>query len=289
VSSPTSAEIQPEAQLRRTIESRLDQGRIELPVLPEVAQKVVAATSSDNADVRQLATLVTRDQAMAAHVLRMANSAQLGTGIKIVSLQQALARLGMQRIRQIALQIACQGSVFIVPGRMLEVRRLFRHALATAFLSQEIARLRRKNVEEAYLAGLFHAVGKPILLQLISKLEKQDGRSYAANQTEAIVADLHPRTGALLMQQWGLPATLQLAVLHHAAPDQAGEAGDAAMMTNFGADLARFALDPASIQVESIRQHPMLTQLNFYPEDLEALLLHCESIDAMVAELGGQG
>jgi HD-like signal output (HDOD) protein len=272
-------------ELRRTVAAWVESGALELPVLPEAAQRVIAATRDETTDVRQLAALVTHDQSMAAHVLRMANSALYNTGVPIVSLQQAVARLGMDRVRQISLQVACQGSAFFVPGRMLEVRALFREALGAAFLTAEIARIRRRNVEEAYLCGLFHAVGKPILLQLLSKLEKQRSVLIDRETVVAIQSEFHTKTGAILIKGWGLPATLQESVLWHENPHAAPEASDGAMMTNLGAALARFALGRGEWSEPQIRAHSMIAPLNLYPEDVDVLLLHCEAIDGLIHDL----
>lgn len=272
-------------ELRRVFDARLESGDLELPVLPEAAERVVNATRDETIDVRKLAALVTRDQSMAAHVLRMANSALFNTGTPIVSLQQAVARLGMDRIRQISLQVACQGSVFFVPGRMLEVRALFREALGAAFLTAEIARMRRRNVEEAYLCGLFHAVGRPVLLQLLCKIEKQSGVLIEPKLNSTILQEFHTRTGAKLIQQWGLSSTLQTSVLWHENPEAAPEPNDGAMMTNLGAALSQFALGRGQWSEPQIRVHTMIAPLNLYPEDVDMLLVHCDAIDSLVHDL----
>lgn len=271
--------------MKRAVAARIDTGRVELPILPEMAQRVAQATRDDHTDVRKLAALVMRDQALAAHVMRIANSALYGAGGPIVSLQQAVARLGMERIRQIALQVACQGAVFFVPGRMVEVRALFRQALAAAFLTAEIARMRRRNVEEGYLCGLLHGVGRPVLLQLIGKLEKSLGTSFEPEIVSPVIAEYHAKAGALLTKAWNLPEALQLAVAFHEQPQEAGDHIDGATMTNYGAALAQFALAAVPAEEAAVRDHQAIGPLNLYPADVEALLAFCRDIDSIIQEL----
>ena len=61
-----------------------------------------------------------------------------------------------------------QSGVFRVPGYEPVLNQLWRHALASGAFAKEIARVRRLNVESAFLCGLLHSVGKPALLQLSS-------------------------------------------------------------------------------------------------------------------------
>lgn len=60
--------------------------------------------------------------------------------------------------------ISCRSKVFNVEGFKTDVRESFDLSLATAALSQEIARVRRLNVEDAFLCGLLHDIGRPVLL-----------------------------------------------------------------------------------------------------------------------------
>src|SRR5690348_9088012 len=96
------------------LRDRIAAGTLELPVLPEVAAEVVARTGREECDLRALADLVRRDQAMATHFLRVANSPLYLPKTKIVSLQQALARLGMSAVREIALLISVKTRTFQV-------------------------------------------------------------------------------------------------------------------------------------------------------------------------------
>ena len=56
------------------LETRIASGALELPILPHVASQVLALSTSDEAHARSLAELLHRDQAIAAHVLRVANA-----------------------------------------------------------------------------------------------------------------------------------------------------------------------------------------------------------------------
>src|SRR5947209_8573150 len=72
----------------------LEDGRLSLPVLPEAAAQIMTAANDEGADARRLTDVVRRDPALASNLLRIANSSLYAPRVPIVSLQQAIARMG---------------------------------------------------------------------------------------------------------------------------------------------------------------------------------------------------
>ena len=93
--SKFTAPTSPKHQIAAKLQEGLDSSSLELPVIPRVASKVFTLTNDPHADVSDLPKLIHSDQSIASHVLRIANSAAYGSGDQIVSLQHAVARLGM--------------------------------------------------------------------------------------------------------------------------------------------------------------------------------------------------
>ena len=254
------------------LRDRIEGGTLELPVLPEVAAEVVAATGREECDLRALADMVRRDQAMATHFLRVANSPLYLPKSKIVSLQQALARLGISAVREIALLISVKTRTFQVRGFERQLKDQFRHSLGTALYAQEIARMRRHNVEEAFLTGLLHDVGRPVLLQALVDLHKEAGLPAHAPAMEAAATADHARVGSALVAKWSLPASLAGAILFHHAPEDAGVDEKGSMTASLADELAHQTLDAEPRDDSLLRSHRALDALNLYPEDLEKLL-----------------
>lgn len=268
--SPTPAEPTVSERLRSVIEERLAAGSIDLPLLPEVAQRVLSACSDERTEVRHLATLIQRDPAMAANLLRVANSALYATPVPIVSLPQALARLGIARVREAALLISCQTRIFRGTGDA--VRKLFQHSIAAGAFAQEFARMRRWNVEEAFLCGLLHDVGRPVLLQTIEDVEESLHLQLDAEARAAAIDLAHPEVGAALVKQWKLPARLAETIRFHHDPFHAPTCAQTAMMTRLSDELAYFALEDGTGSAERVRGLDVLEVLNVYPDELETLL-----------------
>lgn len=266
------------AELHAALVRLVEMKAIDLPVLPEVASQVITASMDEECDLRRLTALISRDQSMTAHLLRLANCALYAPAVPILSLQQALNRLGLKKIRELALIASCESKVFRVAGFDLAVRGLFKHSLAAAAYAQEIARKRGDAVEEAFLWGLLHDVGRPVLLQAIADLRDELGVEVERQSVLAAAGEFHCRVGCDLVLGWGLPERLAAAILHHHAPAQAGNACAVAMLTRLADDLAHFAVGPNQLPAEALRGHAALAPLALDGQELERLLALKETV-----------
>jgi putative nucleotidyltransferase with HDIG domain len=274
------------ARFRERFLEKIAEGSFELPMLPEVATLVMAATQDENCDAKRLSRMIHRDAALAGHVLKLANSPLYAPTVPIVSLQQAVSRLGMKKIREMALVVACQAKVFRVPGQDARVRALFRHSVAAAAYAQEIARLRRWNVEEAFLCGLLHDAGKPVLLQLLVEVERELDLGVDASVVEDVVDEMHGSVGGRLVEEWRLPARLAETIVHHHRPHEAPSAAQSAMMTAIADDLAHFALQSKPVTEAQLGAHPLLVPLNLYRDELDALIARKDAVKAAAEAVG---
>ena len=109
-------------ELRTTILDRLEQGNLDLPLLPQVASQVLTLTSDPNADASKLSSLIQQDQALATQILRIANSPAYMPRSPIVSLQQAIAWLGLSMLAGLAFSVSVQSGVFQIKGYEKEVK-----------------------------------------------------------------------------------------------------------------------------------------------------------------------
>jgi len=275
--------------VRRELSERLKAGSLEMPMLPDVAAQVVQLANDPEADMRDLARILHRDQAMAGHLLRMANSPLYAGPTPIVSLDQAVARLGLAKIRSICLTIACKGEIFQADGFSDEIRRLFKHSLAAAAFAQEIARSRRWNVEEAFLCGLLHDVGRPVLIHALVGIHRHLQLPLTTAEERAgvsqMAATLHAHVGADLVSRWALPVRLVETVRYHHEPQRATTAAQTAMMTALADDLAHLLYGPNTITMDALQSHPLLDPLNIYPDEFDSLLEKQEAVKQIVESL----
>jgi HD-like signal output (HDOD) protein len=268
--------------LGETVSARIAAGAYKVPLLPQVASQVVTLAASPDVDAVKLSALIHRDPSLAGQVLRIANSAAYAPRMPIVSLQQAIARLGLNVVSEIAFAASIQSGVFRVPGHEAALKRLWRHALASGTWGKEIARVRRANVEGAFLCGLLHGVGKPALLQLVVDVARELGCPVEAAWLSGYLEGHHQLLGRKVAEAWELPKAVVGAICHYADYSQAGAHALEAKTTCLADRLATWVLDPEAFDEKTLRAHPVFADLNLYPEDIAGL---CAKRDAVVATI----
>ena len=272
--SSTAADQEVLDELRTTILDRLEQGNLDLPLLPQVASQVLTLTSDPNADASKLSSLIQQDQALATQILRIANSPAYLPRSPIVSLQQAIAWLGLSMLAGLAFSVSVQSGVFQIKGYEKEVKDLWRHALATGLYGKEIARRIRHNVENAFLCGLLHSIGKPVLLHITQDIRKpSETGPLPWALVEALMTESHVPVGAKLAEAWELPEPVKEAIVCHQdhTYQQATSPTKGAIITCLADHMASYLLDPSMIEEEALRALPVVQDLNFYPDDMNAL------------------
>lgn len=191
----------------------LQEGRCELPSMPDLAARIGLAIDDPNTGNEDIARIIQSDPALTARILSVVNSAAFGGMMQITDLNQAVARLGRQQIRSLVFSCIVKG-LFRTDSKALQSRMhaLWDHSCHVAAVSQALARhTPGLSPERAMLAGLVHDIGIiPILgearnhPQLLSKLELLD----------QAIANLRGEVGALTLRQWKLEGDLSEIALH---------------------------------------------------------------------------
>jgi HD-like signal output (HDOD) protein len=198
------------------LDSSLVDNRLELPSLPEVALKIRKALGDENVSTSEIARLIGTDPALAARILKVANSALFHRGTNpITSLHAAASRLGHRMVRNVALSFAAQQVFLGYASRELHshVTTVWQHSVHVAALAHMLARIRSKiEPDEGFLAGLLHEVGK---LYILMRAKEYRDLPLADPALQAVLAEWHPRVGEAVIRAWDLPAELAAAVGEH--------------------------------------------------------------------------
>ncbi len=208
----------------------------EVGSLPSAAAAIVALTVDPACDLDDLARAIKSDAAMALRFLALANSAALSRGQEIRDLKAALVRLGIRRVRNVALLM---GTHDMMPADTsavgLDAAAFWRHCLATASCAQGIAWQRgRPALEDAWLVGLLHGIGVAALARRAADglaqsldLARREGLGLCAAERRVLDFD-HGELGARILESWKLPATFATAVAHQARSFSAATVGEEA-------------------------------------------------------------
>lgn len=279
---PQATPPAPTDPLEQLLIERIRKGAIELPLLPQVASRILAMVYDPDAEAAKLAALIHQDQALAAHVIRIANSPAYMTRNPVVSLQHAVSMLGMNLMSELAFSASIKGSAFKVPGWDDEVKGLWHYSLASGAYAKEIARMRRFNVESAYLCGLLHGIGRPVVLQTLVALSREQGTTLSKELMHQLLDGYYIQVGLLVADDWGLPPPVVESIGFHVDYSYAKTAKQECMTTCLAGRLAKQFLDPEVLDEATLREHVVFADLNLYPKDVDALLAHKEKVQAVV-------
>ena len=211
-------------------------GVVALPVQADIHARLLDAVADPRVDVSHVARLVRADVGLSSKVLHLTNSAFFGSPCNFVSVDRALAYIGPAMFRRLVASRQVFGlgaDAGLRDDLSLEAEQ--RHAVACANIAYRIAPLPELRAD-AFLAGLFHDVGKLIWASRGQSL----GASTAAACTPAPSPECRARLGAYLLGLWGLQRHVVDAVAYHHDPATAcGAALELATVVHVADGLAR--------------------------------------------------
>ncbi|MFT6101608.1 MAG: HD-like signal output (HDOD) protein [Granulosicoccus sp.] len=246
--------------------------KIDVPILPDSTHKVLSLTQDPNSNALQLANILQSEPTLSGHVMCIANSAAYSPASNLVSLQQAITRLGITEISNIAIAASLNNKLFKAQGYEQHVANIWQHALLTARWSKEVARKQRKNVEAAFLCGLLHSVGNIVILQTIADFRSSQDSIMGDYDLDVLFTQFQSDICAVIAQTWGLPTIITEAITYHNRFDDAPSHADIAAAVHFSSQMAMHTCDELVLPLEELRQSSALRILNFYPDDIDELL-----------------
>jgi HD-like signal output (HDOD) protein len=197
-----------------------------LPTLPVVAQQIQKLIANPGSSMVQIAGIIAKDQAIAARVIRLINSAFYGMGGKVTSIQQAIVMLGLNTVKNLVMGVSVvklfQDSA---SASIFDRQKFWMHTFACALGSQAIAKNTGcEHSEDFFLAGLLHDIGILVLDQFFHE-EFIGVLHYAtSNKTDytkaerAILGMTHQEIGEYVARKWKVPDFLLHAIRHHHYP-----------------------------------------------------------------------
>ena len=221
VAPSASASLRPiDTDLYSELTKALDEPNIELPQLPDVAQRVLRLLEKQDVNFAEAARVAERDPVLTAEILRVVNSASFRAIRQVQRLNQAFPRLGVRRLRAILVS-ATMKSIMIAPGGGSKTvgTQLWRGASAAAVVAAETAPRVGIPEDEAYLSGLLHDIGMMVLLRVLHDYQTKTGKKITRPIYAALAERWHEHLGLRLADSWHLPDPLpELIANHHKIP-----------------------------------------------------------------------
>jgi len=204
-----------------------------LPELFHVAVRIARMLDDLNVDVNDLSKVISTDQALTTQLLKLCNSAHYGFSRKIVSLNDAVAKLGFKTLKSLVFVAISHGVLnHELKGYDLGKGELWKNSISCAVYSRYLAKtVRYKDPETAFTAGLLRDIGKLMIHEYVGvnyneiiKVVNSQNITFS-DAEKKILGFNHCEIGSAVANKWNFPVVLVDAIKYHHTPDLAVKEG----------------------------------------------------------------
>ena len=214
------------SSVTRNILERIESNTLSLPSMPTAVARCMALLRENDFSLRQAAQVIEKDPLLAARVLSVSNSATFGGLAQVRNVVQAATRLGADNLRVVLFEVmASHVFVSVDPEIRHACNALWKHSRVVAATSRQLSLMvDAGDAGEAYLAGLLHDIGKPIIASLLVKAENRllgtrTDTWLDSDTWMSIVQAGHRPVGVALARKWMLPEAVVSTVANCATYD----------------------------------------------------------------------
>lgn len=241
----------------------------ELQSMPTVFLEALENINDPQVNAMKLSNIVSKDMALTTKLLRFVNSAFYGFEKEITQVNNAIAMLGFQMVKDIILMMAMKPMMTSQGGK-----DLWEHSIRCAYTSQMLAEsILDSPAEEVFTIGLLHDIGRAIIqiysnedFEEIERLRKMGVDKLLIE--DDLIGVTHPELGEAFAQKENLPEVISASIRHHHDPFVPGAPGMARII----------------YLAEMLIQKDTKTEL-ITPEILEKLEIEIEDVDSLRQEI----
>jgi putative nucleotidyltransferase with HDIG domain len=232
--------------------AKIPWAHLRIPAFPQIAIRVLQLTNNEDVSMRQLGDLISCDPSFSSEVLTIANSALYARRVPVTSILQAIAVLGLNRLKGVCLTVGIRAYLGKSPNRS-SLRAIWRHSLACALIAEQLAQGGSMNTNAAYTAGVLHDIGRLAMVVIRPEtyealLMNHSGSPSSILQHErGLFGFDHCEAGSRLIADWKLPADFEAIVSNHHSPRQKHDPWNLAALVEVScrmADTMGFAVFP---------------------------------------------
>lgn len=225
--------------IAESLHSRLQNNAIHIPRLPDIALAVLDLAHTPGAQPAQLTDILNAQPALTARLLEVVNSGFYGS-IRHEHLASAVVHLGLCATADLIVAVSLNAGLFYAPGYYQCIVEQLRQSIQCGIWAREIALLRRRRIEAAFLCGLLKSIGRPVVME--AALESAVRHRMHLNYGDLLVLADQFEYGATqkVLAEWRMPEVVHQVAEHWLDHHHAGEAREQALTTAAGARLASY-------------------------------------------------
>ncbi len=194
-----------------------------IPTFPENIMLLQRLCNDPDSSIDQIVKRLKLDPALSTDVIKLSNSAGIAPHKRIEDIKTAVVTIGMKNLNAI---LVASNARRILNERYTSFELIWEHCNRVAFYARNIALSLHQTgiIENVYMAGLLHDLGKIILLATDKKLVRKiaeivNNRKITTTTMEEISIGIsHSAIGSLIAQKWNFPDYLVESIAYHHSP-----------------------------------------------------------------------
>ncbi len=188
-----------------------------LPSLSIVVSEFLALARRDFFTAKDFETVISRDQALVARLLKVANSGMYGRSRSITSIPEAVVMIGVDNLKKIVYAVSSEGLI----KKCLQNydyhpdQGFWLHSMGVGYATKILVEASHRcplHAEEGFVAGLLHDVGKLVIDEFLPAGEPRP--ITREEETESVGLD-HAELAEYILKQWNLPLSTSTTVRYH--------------------------------------------------------------------------
>ncbi len=203
--------------------------KIDIPSPPKIVVRILEAVQEDESCFAELAKIISADPALTAKMLKVANSSLYGFSGRVKTIEGALAILGINTLKNIALSFIIVNKMQGQSDEIFDFEYFWKRAVTAAVAAQLVSGMLNGKSDDTFVSGLLQDIGVLVMFYYLPDdyIEVLSAKSATGIPTTLIEKQLigfnHCELGSALLKKWGLPKSIYLPVFYQHTPQEAPE------------------------------------------------------------------
>ncbi len=204
----------------QTVSEVLLSQKIELPSPPNIAMRILEAVQEDDSCFAELGKIISADPSLTVKLLRVANSSLYGFGGRVKNIESALARLGINALKNIALSFIIVRKVQDDSSSVFDFEKFWKRSVTVAVAAKILAPLFNYDSDDIFVCGLLQDIGVLVFFQHCTDSYKEVLVLKNSTKTPGHIIErqvlgmCHAELGGALLKEWGLPESIYLPLFY---------------------------------------------------------------------------
>lgn len=200
----------------------------QLPASPKIFARLSKLIEDEDTGLDYIASLIKMDPSLAAHILRVTNSAYYGCAVKLSDIESAIARIGFNEVQKVLSVVIAHGCFYqALPIYGITATEYADECIAVAVASEVVAKRTGADLNAPYITGLLHAIGKLAINLYFEKLGKTKRMITTRARRALIEAEnerfgiTHLQAGYELLRHWQFEPEIWQPIRQQSNPERA--------------------------------------------------------------------